>query len=37
MSKLKRPGKTFDEFGYENHPVLCTCGVRASRRISHTS
>ncbi|CAN0885903.1 hypothetical protein LINGRAHAP2_LOCUS15226 [Linum grandiflorum] len=37
MSKLKRSGSSFDEFGYEDQPVLCNCGLRASRRISHTS
>ncbi|CAN0847110.1 hypothetical protein LINGRAHAP2_LOCUS4797 [Linum grandiflorum] len=37
MSKLKRSGNSFDEFGYEDHAVLCNCGLRASRRILHTS
>ncbi|CAN0898108.1 hypothetical protein LINGRAHAP2_LOCUS19530 [Linum grandiflorum] len=37
MSKLSRSCKSRDEFYYEEDPVLCHCGVRASRRISHTA
>ncbi|CAN0919438.1 hypothetical protein LINGRAHAP2_LOCUS31463 [Linum grandiflorum] len=37
MSKISRSRKSCDEFHYEEDPVLCHCGVRASRRISHTA
>ncbi|CAN0838187.1 hypothetical protein LINGRAHAP2_LOCUS2021, partial [Linum grandiflorum] len=37
MLKLKQSGNLFDEFGYEDHPVLCNCGLQASCHISHTS
>ncbi|CAN0899822.1 hypothetical protein LINGRAHAP2_LOCUS20493 [Linum grandiflorum] len=37
MSKMNRSLASFDEFSYEEDPVFCHCGVRASRRISHTA
>ncbi|CAN0907659.1 hypothetical protein LINGRAHAP2_LOCUS24922 [Linum grandiflorum] len=37
MSKMIRSHTSFDEFRYEEDPVFCHCGVRASRRISHTA
>ncbi|CAN0918094.1 hypothetical protein LINGRAHAP2_LOCUS30670 [Linum grandiflorum] len=37
MSKMNRSIASFDEFCYEEDLVFCHCGVRASRRISHTA
>ncbi|CAN0912182.1 hypothetical protein LINGRAPRIM_LOCUS815 [Linum grandiflorum] len=36
MLKLKQSRNSSDEFAYEDHPVLCNCGLRASRCISQT-
>ncbi|CAN1188327.1 hypothetical protein LINPERHAP2_LOCUS39260 [Linum perenne] len=37
MAKFVRKTPDFDEFQYGAHDVDCHCGIKASRRISHTS
>ncbi|CAN1130610.1 hypothetical protein LINPERHAP2_LOCUS5929 [Linum perenne] len=37
MSKFVRKPENLDEFQYGDHDVLCHCGLKASRRISHTA
>ncbi|CAN1184249.1 hypothetical protein LINPERHAP2_LOCUS36860 [Linum perenne] len=37
MAKFVRTPVDLDEFQYDDHDVLCHCGVKASRRISHTA
>ncbi|CAN1276386.1 hypothetical protein LINPERPRIM_LOCUS15998, partial [Linum perenne] len=37
MAKFVRMPVDLDEFQYDDHDVLCHCGVKASRRISHTA
>ncbi|CAI0473886.1 unnamed protein product [Linum tenue] len=36
MASKGKGQKGIDEFYYEDEEVLCNCGLRASRRISHT-
>ncbi|CAN1140456.1 hypothetical protein LINPERPRIM_LOCUS24839 [Linum perenne] len=35
MARLVRNTKLVDEFKYGAHDILCDCGVRSSRRLSH--
>ncbi|CAN1159927.1 hypothetical protein LINPERPRIM_LOCUS22003 [Linum perenne] len=35
MARLVRNTNPVDEFDYEAHEIICDCGVRSSRRISH--
>ncbi|CAN1140369.1 hypothetical protein LINPERPRIM_LOCUS24788 [Linum perenne] len=35
MARLVRNTKPLDDFEYEAHEILCDCGVRSSRRLSH--
>ncbi|CAN1139757.1 hypothetical protein LINPERHAP2_LOCUS11468 [Linum perenne] len=37
MARFVRQPVDFDEFQYDDHDVLCHCGLKASRRISHTA
>ncbi|CAN1128653.1 hypothetical protein LINPERHAP2_LOCUS4764 [Linum perenne] len=37
MARFVRKPLDFDEFQYDDHDVLCHCGLKASRRISHTA
>ncbi|CAN1142843.1 hypothetical protein LINPERPRIM_LOCUS26211 [Linum perenne] len=37
MSKFVRKPVDLDEFQYDDHEVRCHCGLKASRRISHTA
>ncbi|CAN1249472.1 hypothetical protein LINPERPRIM_LOCUS7151 [Linum perenne] len=37
MAKFVRKTPDFDEFQYAAQDVDCHCGIKASRRISHTS
>ncbi|CAN1122349.1 hypothetical protein LINPERPRIM_LOCUS2682 [Linum perenne] len=37
MAKFVRKTADLDEFQYGDHDVDCHCGIKASRRISHTS
>ncbi|CAN1136246.1 hypothetical protein LINPERHAP2_LOCUS9353 [Linum perenne] len=37
MAKFVRKPADLDEFQYEDHDVVCHCGLKASRRISHTA
>ncbi|CAN1161865.1 hypothetical protein LINPERPRIM_LOCUS1490 [Linum perenne] len=37
MAKFVRKAVDLDEFQYDDHEVLCHCGLKASRRISHTA
>ncbi|CAN1192921.1 hypothetical protein LINPERPRIM_LOCUS21514 [Linum perenne] len=37
MAKFVRKPVDLDEFQYRDHEVVCHCGVKASRRISHTA
>ncbi|CAN1188569.1 hypothetical protein LINPERHAP2_LOCUS39411 [Linum perenne] len=36
IARFVRKPVDFDEFLYDDHDVLCHCGLKASRRISHT-
>ncbi|CAN1163832.1 hypothetical protein LINPERPRIM_LOCUS32825 [Linum perenne] len=36
MARFIRKPEDLDEFQYNDHDVLCHCGLKASRRISHT-
>ncbi|CAN1149674.1 hypothetical protein LINPERHAP1_LOCUS22133 [Linum perenne] len=37
MARFVRKPKDLDEFQYDDHDVLRHCGLKASRRISHTA
>ncbi|CAN1181102.1 hypothetical protein LINPERHAP2_LOCUS35168 [Linum perenne] len=37
MAKFVRKPADLDEFQYDDHDVVCHCGLKASRRISHTA
>ncbi|CAN1217639.1 hypothetical protein LINPERPRIM_LOCUS1079 [Linum perenne] len=37
MARFVHKPEDMDEFQYDDHDVLCHCGVKASRRISHTA
>ncbi|CAN1176836.1 hypothetical protein LINPERHAP2_LOCUS34091 [Linum perenne] len=37
MAKFVRKPADLDEFQYGEHDVVCHCGLKASRRISHTA
>ncbi|CAN1181425.1 hypothetical protein LINPERHAP2_LOCUS35380 [Linum perenne] len=37
MAKFVRKPADLDEFQYGDHDVVCHCGLKASRRISHTA
>ncbi|CAN1121442.1 hypothetical protein LINPERPRIM_LOCUS2192 [Linum perenne] len=36
MARFVRKPVDLDEFQYDDHDVLCHCGLKASHRISHS-